>query len=196
MSQRCAEECEHAVAQELSDRALVAIHRLADALMCACYDLPPIFRIHRLGEFGRTDDIGKKRSDQLAFTFHLGSSGPDLLLKRGRRGLLEISQTRRGLAASGTAASRDGARPVAPRLKPQLLQNFAVGETGSPQFGQRRGSGWPQFSQNFAVGAFSKAQCGHFMSYPRATSDLNAMIEVQDQSSPCLPSSHRTLHMA
>jgi hypothetical protein len=61
------------------------------------------------------------------------------------------------------------------KLNPQARQNFAVGATGLPQFGQARSSALPQFSQNFDSGGLSYAQFEHFISHTSDESEFDLM---------------------
>ncbi len=87
-----AKKGQHAVAQELSDRAFVAIDRLGQPAVRARHDLAPVFGVHRFGQAGRADDVGKQHRDQLALTFDAAAFGHDLVDEGGGCGLAQGGQ--------------------------------------------------------------------------------------------------------
>ena len=86
VGQRRAEESQNTVSQQLSDRALVAINRLAHARMRTRNHLAPVFGVHRLGQRCRAHDIGEQRGHQFALAFEPVALRQDLLRQRLGRG--------------------------------------------------------------------------------------------------------------
>lgn len=66
----CAEKSQHAIAEQLRNRAFITIDRFAHTPMRARNNLAPIFRVHLFRERGRADNIGEQCGDE--FTFALG----------------------------------------------------------------------------------------------------------------------------
>lgn len=74
---RCAEERKQPVAEEVSNRPLVAVHSLGHELESAVHDLGPLLGIQRLEDRRRSDHVGEK-----------GGDGAPLRSWRGRAHLL------------------------------------------------------------------------------------------------------------
>ena len=89
---RRAEESQHAVAQELRDRAFVAIDRFAHPAVRARNDLAPIFRVEFFGECGGSDNVGKEHRNlfALADDFAAGTRRVEFRLEFLGNVLLEI----------------------------------------------------------------------------------------------------------
>ena len=107
MGQRRAEEGQDAVAQELGDRALVAVDGLAHTLVGAGDDLAPVLRVHRLGQRRRADDVGEEGGDALALSFHPLPIGQDFVGDSRRGGaaqIVEVPAARHVRRRRGTGA--------------------------------------------------------------------------------------------
>ena len=147
---RRAEERHDAVAEELVDRALVAVdlgqHQLEARSMSACTSSGS----SRSDSDVKPDDVGEQDRDLLALAFEGGLRGEDLLGEM---------LGRVGLGAGGGAGSVVSAVP-------QDRQNFLPGVTRVPQLGQAASSRAPQSSQKRAPASFSAWHRGHFMAEP------------------------------
>jgi hypothetical protein len=76
---RRAKERHDAVAGELVDEALEALHTVRENLEKAVHDLRPLFRVELLGQLHRALHIGEQDRDLLAFAFQRGARGQDLV---------------------------------------------------------------------------------------------------------------------
>src|SRR5437870_11286843 len=82
---RRAEERHYAVAGELGDGALEAMHALGEEGSEALHDVVEHFRIGLLGEVHRSLHVGEEDRHLLAFAFEGGARGEDLLGEMPRR---------------------------------------------------------------------------------------------------------------
>ncbi len=71
MRDRRTEEGQHSIAQQLRNRAFVAIDRLAHSAVRPRDDLLPLLGVQLLGDGGGTDDVGEENGDRFAFPFDL-----------------------------------------------------------------------------------------------------------------------------
>ena len=64
---RCAPDCHDRVADELLDRAAVAVHDLAGGLVVARQDLAGVFGVSRLGHLRGVDEVREQDRDETSF---------------------------------------------------------------------------------------------------------------------------------
>ena len=79
MGQRRPEQGHDAVAQDLVDRAFVAVHGVHHEVQHRIQDLPGLFRIEAGDQLRRALDVGKEHGDLLALAFQCCARGEDFL---------------------------------------------------------------------------------------------------------------------
>src|SRR5262244_2204380 len=79
MGDWCAEERHDAVAQELVDRAFVAVHLTQHQLEGPVHELMHLFGIESLGNGGEPGDISEQDGHLLAFAFQRRPGGENFL---------------------------------------------------------------------------------------------------------------------
>jgi hypothetical protein len=116
---RCSEEGEHAVAEDLRDGSLEPMDRIQDHVEEATHERADLFGVEPLRERGGTDHVGEQHADLLPFALERVRPGPDLLresfggvyLTRAvRRVLGNVAKRRAALHAEG--AGRRVAMPA------------------------------------------------------------------------------------
>ena len=101
---RRAEQRHHAVAQELVDRSLVAVHFGQDDFEGPIHDAVDVLGVEALGHGREARHVGEHHGDALAFSLQGALGGEDLLsevLRRIRRGRSFAECYRLWLAAGG-----------------------------------------------------------------------------------------------
>ena len=120
---RRAPDGHHGIADELLDRAAVALDDVAREVEVARQRVADVFRVALLGERREADEVREQDADELA--------------------LRAAGRCRAGRAAAGRLAAAVGGRRAVSGVA-QSEQNFAPGLAGVPQFGhadrQRRGA--------------------------------------------------------
>ena len=91
---RGTEECEHPVAQELADRALVAMDLLEHERERPLHERPGLLGVQALGETRVSGHVGEEHRDLLALAFQAGRVGADLRRERRRGVRLSVRQAR------------------------------------------------------------------------------------------------------
>ena len=104
VSDRRAEQCHHAIAEELVDRALVTMDGAQDHLEGAVHDLVDLFWVQVRGHGREAGDVREEHGHLLALPFHRAPGREDLLSKVPGR-------VRLGRREQSTAARHSGLPP-------------------------------------------------------------------------------------
>ena len=140
-----AEKRHDAVAHDLVDGALVAVHRFHQALEDRVQELPGVLRVAVGEQLERAFHVGEEHRHLLALPLERVAGPEDPLGQVARRVALEGREGRFG----------DGRRRDGP---PALVAEAAARQVGVPHAGQATSSRPPQPLQNLAPGGLS---CRH-----------------------------------
>ena len=148
--ERRAEQRHDAVAHDLIDCTLVAVHRFHHVLEHRIEDFPRLLRIAVGEQLHRALHVGEQHRHLLALAFERTLRGENLLSE----------------VFGSINSRRSEARCYAGRALtdcPHSRQNFAPAGSSVPHAAHLRARGVPHSRQNFACGGFSCWQRGHLI---------------------------------